>query len=252
MSALWRFLNNDKKQITRFLWYAVGELILIVVGIYLALQLDNWKQNEERKDAEIEILDEISAGFVKDINDLKFNIFLHQTAAQSGARIIDHFAKNLPYNDSLGHLFAKVLWYSRLVTNDGPFETLKAKGLDLISNDSLRIKITFMYDNQYEGLRAFEKNTFLPDDYMLSVCATRFDKTEIYIPLPDFNFESGVMIPYDYEALKKDRDYAHVVKTLSSKNTFVVEFFMKKTLRQLSSLKEEVDAERKRLRLLRN
>jgi hypothetical protein len=41
------FMNDSKR---KYLAYAIGELILVVVGILIALQIDNW--NDERKDEE--------------------------------------------------------------------------------------------------------------------------------------------------------------------------------------------------------
>jgi hypothetical protein len=247
MSILARLVTNTKET-RKFFLYALGELILIVAGIYIALQLDDWKNARDRHHAEIEILDEIAAGFEKDIGDLKFNISLHESAIRSGNKVIQHFENNLPYSDSLSIHFATILWYSRLTANDGPFENLKSKGLDLVTNDTLRSSITSMYDIMYEALRQFEEDTFLPDSYILSVCATRFDKTEIYIPLPNRDFAAGRMVPYDYEKLRQDPDYVHVVKSLVSKNNFLVNYFMLPMLSDLTALKNQVQFEGRRLR----
>ena len=35
-----------KKELNRYLWYAIGEIFLLVAGILIALQINNW--NEER------------------------------------------------------------------------------------------------------------------------------------------------------------------------------------------------------------
>ena len=39
------FMNNEFR---KYLGYAVGELLLVIVGILVALQIDNW--NEDRKE----------------------------------------------------------------------------------------------------------------------------------------------------------------------------------------------------------
>lgn len=46
-----RLLTENK--FSKYLFYAVGEIVLVVIGILVALQLNNW--NEERAQREIEI-----------------------------------------------------------------------------------------------------------------------------------------------------------------------------------------------------
>ena len=51
----------------RYLRYAIGEIVLVVVGILIALQINNW--NEQRKsEAKIDVL------FEKVLNELAVNI----------------------------------------------------------------------------------------------------------------------------------------------------------------------------------
>ncbi|AUC15509.1 hypothetical protein BTO06_10310 [Tenacibaculum sp. SZ-18] len=40
----------------KYLKYAVGEIILVVIGILIALQVNNWNQNEQLKKDELRIL----------------------------------------------------------------------------------------------------------------------------------------------------------------------------------------------------
>ncbi|MGB5372105.1 MAG: DUF6090 family protein, partial [Flavobacteriaceae bacterium] len=37
-----------KNNISKYLLYAIGEIVLVVIGILIALQINNW--NEDRKD----------------------------------------------------------------------------------------------------------------------------------------------------------------------------------------------------------
>jgi hypothetical protein len=246
MRFLYRMITKGEK-LKNYVFYVVGELFLIVLGIYIALQLDDWKKSRERQSDELQILSEIATGFRRDIEDLKFNINLHENAMRSGEIVLNHLENRLPYNDSLTKHFATILWYSRITVVEGAFDDLKRRGLDIISNDSLRIEITATYDIEFNGIKAFERNTFLPDDYILQVHATRFDKTEIYKPLGGRNFSAGNMIPHDYKKLQTDKDYLHVVKSSVAKNVFYVEYFVKPTLQRLQNLRIKVSQEQERL-----
>lgn len=60
-----KLLNKNK--IGKYLLYAIGEIILVVIGILIALQINNW--NEERKSADYTTL-----LFKKALEELKFNL----------------------------------------------------------------------------------------------------------------------------------------------------------------------------------
>src|SRR5210317_996611 len=61
-------LADDNKPL-KYLRYAIGEIVLVVIGILIALQINNW--NEQRKDRIIEkqILDEMLISLKSD-NDI--------------------------------------------------------------------------------------------------------------------------------------------------------------------------------------
>ena len=79
----------------RYMRYAIGEIVLVVIGILIALQINNW--NEDR------IRDELTQVYLKNVvNDLKSDI---ETMKQlRGVNVFKHYSiKNLLYNlgDSL-------------------------------------------------------------------------------------------------------------------------------------------------------
>ena len=51
----------------KYLKYAIGEIVLVMIGILLALQVSNW--NQERKDriSERKLLDNIHRDFIQNI-----------------------------------------------------------------------------------------------------------------------------------------------------------------------------------------
>jgi len=39
----------EKNKTGKYLKYAIGEIILVVIGILIALQINNWNQNQQQK-----------------------------------------------------------------------------------------------------------------------------------------------------------------------------------------------------------
>ena len=62
----------------KYVYYAVGEIALVVIGILIALQINNW--NEERKDRiiEQEYLIGLRAEFEYNFRDLEANIRINE------------------------------------------------------------------------------------------------------------------------------------------------------------------------------
>ncbi len=122
----------------RYLKYAIGEIVLVVIGILIALSINNW--NEQRKNAnqELKLLQSFKIGLEKDLSDIDSNISSHTTAINSANLILNLLEKNQTYNDSLAKHFSYAMAPSFFVNTTTAFETLKSKGIDLITNENLR------------------------------------------------------------------------------------------------------------------
>lgn len=231
--------------VKKYFLYALGELTIIVVGILLALQLGQWKDDRNLRAAEIHILNEIRIGLQDDIRDIESNIRYHEESSKSCEIILAHFQRDLPYNDTLSLHFSGILGFSRMTVHEGPYEVLKSQGLGIITNKNLRTQIMSMYDLSYKTMRLYEENTFVDESYIADVISTRFDKTEPWRVSEDRKLLDGIMIPNDYEALKNDEVYKHVVKSKLSKNDFLIKYFMRNLVDKLnkliSSIKEEIE-----------
>ncbi|MBO3116110.1 hypothetical protein J4050_05090 [Winogradskyella sp. DF17] len=58
----------------KYLKYAIGEIILVVIGILIALQINNWNEKENRNEKLINIYESVHADIkndLKDLNDVK-------------------------------------------------------------------------------------------------------------------------------------------------------------------------------------
>ena len=139
-----RLLTENK--FSKYLLYAIGEIILVVIGILIALQINNWNEKSKLKNEEIKLLKEMRSALISDKEDVISNISEHASAAKSCSILINHISNKLPYNDSLDFHFANSLNTTRFSHTSSPYETLKIKGPDLIENDSLRVMLGEYYD----------------------------------------------------------------------------------------------------------
>jgi hypothetical protein len=151
-----RMLIENK--IGKYLLYASGEIILVVIGILIALQLNNWKEESKEKILEISTLSELNSSFREDLNDINFNLNFNKKGLYACEQLISAFDQGLPYHDSLDRHFGQFYIISVFVNNTGAYETLKSRGLDIISNDSLRRQVQLMYDIIYSEILENQRN----------------------------------------------------------------------------------------------
>ncbi|WP_445385832.1 DUF6090 family protein [Robiginitalea sp. IMCC44478] len=81
-----RFLSENK--FSKYLAYAIGETILVVLGILIALQVNTW--NEERKDRQEEqlILSALNKDFTKNLELFETAKEIHYTAKANAEKLL--------------------------------------------------------------------------------------------------------------------------------------------------------------------
>jgi len=135
---------------SRYLLYAIGEIILVVIGILIALQINTW--NEERKSADQEALylkrliadnkqDLLTfSGFIKELNIGKQSVELFSAALKSSVvsdSMLIHKANEYFKYGSIFPIFS---------SSRSTFEDLSSTGnLNVIRNSELRDKIVQHY-----------------------------------------------------------------------------------------------------------
>lgn len=137
----------------KYLKYAIGEVILVMIGILLALQVNNWNELRKQKQTEIAILKGIKADILKDTVDLNFNIRAYKSYIKSDSLSINYLMDRKKYNQQLVEYLERSVnadWI--IVLHDSRFYQAKLKGLSIISNEILRNQINDLYEFDYKGL----------------------------------------------------------------------------------------------------
>lgn len=86
-------LLTDNK-FSKYLLYAIGEIILVVIGILVALSLNNWNQNRIEIKKEINSLKNLSLDLEEQAALLDTYIMLESTFYNAGHQILKHYEKH--------------------------------------------------------------------------------------------------------------------------------------------------------------
>ncbi|MGS2727550.1 DUF6090 family protein [Psychroserpens sp. BH13MA-6] len=140
-----KLLSENK--LSKYLIYAIGEIILVVIGILIALQINNWNEIQKNKAFEKEILQQIQSNLIKDKKTLKRIAFNFEKAVMSSNKLLEG-NWNSSQNDSLKFWLADIIQFDRFQPLTNAYEVAKSKGLDLVSNKELRFLLGTYYDDE--------------------------------------------------------------------------------------------------------
>lgn len=73
-----RYDLMEKNKFGKYLLYAIGEIILVVVGIIIALQVNNWNEDRKKQDLKNEYLISLKNDYSKDTKQLNEGISLNK------------------------------------------------------------------------------------------------------------------------------------------------------------------------------
>ena len=147
----------EQNKTGKYLKYAIGEIVLVVIGILIALQINNWNELNKERASEKIILNEIRDNLKFDLKDFESNIANLQNKAISSKSILKILESNSDYNDSIGYFFFYLKTYPHFSNKSNGYNLLQSKGLDIIQNDSIRKSITDLYEDRYQYLKTYEK-----------------------------------------------------------------------------------------------
>lgn len=145
-----------KKKPINFLQILI-EIGVITIGILIAYQLNSWNDSKKVRESEQNILAEIRSNLELDLSDMIGN----QSAHANSLLLIDSLnlqAQEEKYNVKIPFFIFRIFRDLLFIPQTSAFETLKSRGVDLITNDSLRIRILRLYDFQYSALIQMESD----------------------------------------------------------------------------------------------
>ena len=68
----------EQNKTGKYLKYAIGEIALVVIGILIALSINNWNEGKKRTAQEVKILKEIVSELETAVDDLEDDIESHE------------------------------------------------------------------------------------------------------------------------------------------------------------------------------
>lgn len=147
-----QFKFRAGKKLSSYLLYAAGEIFLLVIGILIALQINNWNTSRVENENEIKIYQNIKRQILDDLNDLtevkELNNY-YTKQFELGNEIIQ--SANFRAIDTLAFISMNLSQYSDFYRSGNVYETLVNSGeIKLLKNSEIISqlqKLEFTYTN---------------------------------------------------------------------------------------------------------
>ena len=156
-----------KRKLSTYLIYGTGEILLVMIGILLALQVNNWNESRKEVRKEIGYIDGMLADIQNDLVNYDFRIGIVAAKEESLQRIQEVLhskemsdPKSMAVDVIRGAMFG---WY-----HGGPvsssFDALIGSGnIEIIRDEGIRKQIVEYYDDSKSAqLRIDERKTPYP------------------------------------------------------------------------------------------
>jgi hypothetical protein len=201
-----RYDLMEKNKTGKYLKYAVGEIILVVIGILIALSINNWNELRKEKETVKSSLEAMKSNINEDISDLKkqkdYNTELRERVSFALKIIALPQYANQPltiYADSIGditqvrHFFPTSIALRSMQSNSH---------FQYIKDENLKESIYRYYDELDYFSNVTENNVLFSDKRMEEFV---FDQMEISSYWPGSN-------PYKTKSLNSELNNTNVLR----------------------------------------
>ena len=148
-----------KNKTGKYLKYAVGEIVLVVIGILIALSINNWNTERIKRNVENQYYQNIKRQITEDKQEIIACINYNNNRLKLfnfGTQIIE---ENDRYKiDTLGYIGLKLTDYSDFLRQGNIYETMVNSGeIKLLNNPDIveeirRLEETYIYINKMEEI----------------------------------------------------------------------------------------------------
>lgn len=143
----------------RYFKYAIGEIILVVIGILIALQINTWNESRKERILEIEILKDIKKSLNGDIiNQLNPNIETIQEDLKNIKEIEMALKNKEPYNEALNKKYRSLMFSKAFKYEITAYKNLENEGLQIIKDPDIKNAIVRLYNMNYPEAQNFIDN----------------------------------------------------------------------------------------------
>ena len=147
----------DNNKPLKYLRYAIGEIVLVVIGILIALSINNWNENKKNVNQSKKHLETISLNLKDDIKQAEILLAETNTTIEYTDTLLSQFKTIKPVDINIQMYLIYLMYERNLEVNESGFNALlNSNGMSFI-DENLQVKILDYY-RRIEQLKSREIN----------------------------------------------------------------------------------------------
>lgn len=148
-----QLLSQDK--FSKYLLYAVGEILLVVIGILIALQINNFNEDRKARDKEQIVLKNLKEDFLANQKIIDRSLAVHEYHLNELKSYLKHLGPNVPALTDSIYKF-DVSDYGKLNLINGTLQAvINTDKFEIIQNELLKKKLS-TYPSIFATYKEFE------------------------------------------------------------------------------------------------
>jgi Tfp pilus assembly protein PilE len=156
----------EENKVAPYLRYAIGEIVLVVIGILIALGINNWNQNRNNRTSANIHLETVAQNIEEDLLQLDYMYKFTDTTLSYSSKLKRQFETLDPIDDNTTRYMTYLLLEKTTTPNKSGLETINNSGELPYINKSIQ-EILLKYYNILDNISKREEisNTFIKNRY---------------------------------------------------------------------------------------
>jgi len=218
--------------------YAVGEILLIVIGVSIALATTSWYEQRLNRRDEIQILQQLHQTLNEDLQEIERAWEITRNRERDIVSLIAYLESPRSYKPDIDPNFQALFGWRIVRLTKAPFEALKSQSYNVITNDELRYKLIAFYEDHFAKL---EHNSLLDRDLAIEKIQPYFFENFVLSIGGETDVDLGAQewTPKDFDRIKSE---AYVANLSRFRADILRRFVLRDYEAASSSMREILDA----------
>ena len=147
----------DDNRPLKYMRYAIGEIVLVVIGILIALQINNWNENQKSIKKGREILVDLRENLKSNTIQFQEDIEITKDVINSIDIVLNNITITKIYNDSLGKHLRRVTYWETSRWKSSGYKAIISNGVEIIKSKELQEAIIDLYEITYPEIAEYTR-----------------------------------------------------------------------------------------------
>ncbi len=208
----------EQNKVQTYLLYAIGEIFLVVIGILIALQVNNWNENRLIQIEENNYVLSLQSDLKDDKSELLELIENRRLKSKSATKLLLISRDKEPISlNEMGSLISTLFSWREFTSKDNTFIELTSSGkLHILSSDSLKDGLLNLF-SMYDDIGVYKDHMRREYDYYLYDLWAKYTTPEVDLSLlppdnllqsdADFVKENEELLMKEYQELLNNKTF---------------------------------------------